>query len=158
MRISRSHASLVHLFGVAALTSSMLVAASPTSAHALDKKAKGGDISVTISIQNDTDQDLKLNKKGSGVSRGAWDEAPPKTIEESDEGTISAESNNKSGVKGQVAYRADGSKEWIQIFFSNPVKGEPTFGCNESGALVCEIEANDDDPDAIELTVNVSDI
>jgi hypothetical protein len=158
MSISLSRASLVSLASVAVATATVLSAASPASAHARDHhKDKGGDISVTITIENDSDNDLKLFKKATGLSYGEWTDAPPKTVEESDEETFGAESNSKKGVEGVVAYRSDGSKEWIQISFKNPKKGDSEFDCDSSADLTCDVDTDDDDPDEVELTVNVSD-
>ena len=159
MRNSLSRASAMRFAGATVLTATTLFAGLPAAAQAApaaaDDRDRWGDRSVTVTVENDSRERLRLSPRETDVTEGDWERRPTRFIGSHDSGSFSAEASDRRGsVEGVVVYQTTFGE--VEITFENPSRGRGNYDCEASSRrLDCDVEVEDGGPEA-EVTVTVS--
>jgi len=146
MNLSRSRSSAPRTLAATVLAAATLGAGLPAVAH-----ADPGDVSVSITVVNNTNKTLKLDDLH--ADEGAWVHYPAPNIAKSGSNFIKTESSDDEGdTAGFVRYKS--AKAVVEIRWENQYDGENSFSCKVPDSMICTMTGDEQSADAnVKITV-----
>ncbi|GID97444.1 hypothetical protein ACFQFC_25015 [Amorphoplanes digitatis] len=156
MNLSCPRSTVLRTAAATALVTATLGAALPSAAHAApsDRHRAPGDISVNVTIENNSAVALTLAKKGYKVKEGSDTTGAAISVPSFSSDLVTTVSNeDEGGTAGSLKYKIP--KGSVEIRWSNPYEGEGSYTCYAfpEDDFNCRVDADDDAHADVTFTV-----